>query len=144
VPGVGRKYLIPKWFSEYCRLQVTINVFSIDSVGRRWKPTRQHPPKARRSLVSGNQHTTRDFRECLSPEIAVFLIVFYEDIFMQQITDKALNRKEVCEMVGLQKSRLDTLEREGIFPRKRLFGSRSVRWLQSEVLEWMQSRPPVV
>ncbi|QLQ34340.1 MAG: AlpA family phage regulatory protein [Candidatus Thiothrix singaporensis] len=43
-------------------------------------------------------------------------------------------------MVGLKKSRIRELEAAGEFPGGG-FGARSVRWLQSEILEYIQSRP---
>lgn len=55
--------------------------------------------------------------------------------------EKALREGEVENMVGLKKSRIRELEAAGEFPRRRVFGARSVRWLQSEILEYIQSRP---
>lgn len=55
--------------------------------------------------------------------------------------DRALKIGEVREPVGLGTSRIYELEKAGQFPRRRLFGARSVRWLQSEILEYIQTRP---
>ncbi|EIJ33553.1 helix-turn-helix transcriptional regulator [Thiothrix nivea] len=56
-------------------------------------------------------------------------------------TDRALKIGEVRGLVGLGTSRIYELEKAGQFPRRRLFGSRSVRWLQSEIMAYIQSRP---
>lgn len=53
----------------------------------------------------------------------------------------ALKEAEVEKMVGLKKSRIRELEAAGEFPKRRVFGARSVRWLQSEVLQYINSRP---
>ena len=53
----------------------------------------------------------------------------------------ALKEAEEEKMVGLKKSRIRELEAAGQFPARRLFGARSVRWLQSEVMQYINSRP---
>lgn len=58
-----------------------------------------------------------------------------------QLPEKAMKIGEVRAMVGLGTSRIYELEAAGEFPKRRLFGARSVRWLQSEILEYIQSRP---
>ena len=63
------------------------------------------------------------------------------DITNHQLPEKAMKISEVKAMVGLGTSRIYELERDGLFPAQRVFGARSVRWLQSEVLQYIQSRP---
>ena len=55
--------------------------------------------------------------------------------------ERALREREVEQIVGLKKSRIRELEAAGEFPKRRVFGARSVRWLQSEVLQYIKSRP---
>lgn len=58
-----------------------------------------------------------------------------------EFPERALRESEVERIVGLKKSRIRELEAQGLFPRRRVFGARSVRWLQSEIMEYIQSRP---
>ncbi len=55
--------------------------------------------------------------------------------------DRALPIKEVEDMVGLKVSRIYELEKAGQFPKRRVFGTRSVRWLLSEIMEYINTRP---
>jgi len=55
--------------------------------------------------------------------------------------ERALREREVEQIVGLKKSRIRELEAAGEFPKRRIFGARSVRWLRSEILEYIQTRP---
>jgi len=55
--------------------------------------------------------------------------------------ERALKISEVRQIVGLGTSRIYELEKEGKFPKRRVFGARSVRWLQSEILDYIKSRP---
>ena len=54
--------------------------------------------------------------------------------------ERALKEREVEQIVGLKKSRIRELEAKGAFPKRRVFGARSVRWLQSEIMEYIKSR----
>jgi Predicted transcriptional regulator len=56
-------------------------------------------------------------------------------------TGRALKESEVEQMVGLKKSRIRELEAAGQFPARRVFGTRSVRWLQSEIVDYINTRP---
>ena len=53
-----------------------------------------------------------------------------------------LRTKDVCEMLGVHRMTLWKWRREGTFPKGQLIGPRTVGWLESEVEEWMKSRPP--
>ena len=57
------------------------------------------------------------------------------------MTTKALNLKSVEAMTGLKRSWIYQLEARGEFPKRRRFGARAVRWLESEVAEYINSRP---
>lgn len=48
---------------------------------------------------------------------------------------------EVVEAVGLSRSSIWRLEREGKFPKRRQVSAQRVGWLRSEVTEWAESRP---
>ncbi len=51
--------------------------------------------------------------------------------------------KKVWEETGLSRTTIWRLEQAGKFPRRRQLTPGRVGWLESEVLEWMESRPPV-
>jgi prophage regulatory protein len=52
-----------------------------------------------------------------------------------------LRLRQVVSVTGLSRMTIWRLERAGEFPRRRQLGARSVAWLQSEVEEWIESRP---
>jgi prophage regulatory protein len=53
-------------------------------------------------------------------------------------------REEKCEEVtGLSRTTRWRLEKLGRFPKRRQLGDNSVGWLQSELDEWLASRPIV-
>jgi len=51
-----------------------------------------------------------------------------------------LRLKEVIAQTGLSRSSIYLFMNEGIFPKSVSLGGRSVAWLESEVLEWMEAR----
>ena len=55
--------------------------------------------------------------------------------------DRLLRRSEVEAKVGFGKSALYKKMREGSFPVPVNIGSKAVRWRESELLTWMNSRP---
>ena len=55
--------------------------------------------------------------------------------------DRLLRREEVETRCGITRSSLYRLMREGLFPRPVKVGKRAVRWLESEISGWLQSRP---
>lgn len=55
--------------------------------------------------------------------------------------DRFLRLPEVVAAVGLGKTTIYNMEKGGRFPARRLIGPGSMGWLESEVLEWMRSRP---
>ena len=55
--------------------------------------------------------------------------------------EKIIRVCEVLDLVKFSRSTLWRLEQAGHFPKRRKIASRSVGWLQSEVLEWISSRP---
>ncbi len=48
---------------------------------------------------------------------------------------------EVESMTSLKRSTIERRMKEGAFPRPRDLGGRCVRWLESEVEDWMRQRP---
>lgn len=55
--------------------------------------------------------------------------------------EQLLRKKDVCQLVGLSVSTIRRLEIEGVFPKRRQIGNgRAVRWLASEVEEFMKTR----
>ena len=52
-----------------------------------------------------------------------------------------LRVSEVARRVGLSRTTIWRRERSGDFPLRIRLGGRSVGWLDSEVEEWLESRP---
>ena len=50
---------------------------------------------------------------------------------------------EVVAISGLSRSRIYELEKKGRFPARRKLSDRASGWLESEVVDWVQSRPVV-
>ena len=55
--------------------------------------------------------------------------------------DKLLNREQVAEAVGLSVPSLYRLMAKGHFPRPLKIGLRAVRWRESDIREFIESRP---
>lgn len=53
-------------------------------------------------------------------------------------TDRLMRRGEVEHLVGLSRSAIYAKMSNGTFPRPKSVGDGSVRWLHSEVMEWIQ------
>ncbi len=56
---------------------------------------------------------------------------------------RLIRTDEVATRTGLSRTTLWRLERKGEFPVRRQIGENSVGWLESEVDDWIESRPPV-
>lgn len=57
-----------------------------------------------------------------------------------EFTDKALSASEVAEKLGVSIGTIWRWVRLGDFPKGRAYSSRIVRWLESDVDSWIQSR----
>lgn len=55
--------------------------------------------------------------------------------------NRFLKRKEVLEITSLSSSAMYRLIAKGEFPQPRRLGARSSRFLEDEVLEWIETRP---
>jgi len=51
--------------------------------------------------------------------------------------------QEVVQVTGLSRMSIYRYEKAGVFPKRRRIGENSVRWLDSDVEDWMASRPPI-
>lgn len=58
--------------------------------------------------------------------------------------DKILRVPEVSKIVGCSSASLRRMEKNGVFPKRRRIGIRSVGWLESEVAEWLAQRSHAV
>jgi prophage regulatory protein len=47
---------------------------------------------------------------------------------------------QLKKMVGLSRSTIWRLERQGLFPKRRKISAQAVGWLEHEVLSWLESR----
>ena len=59
------------------------------------------------------------------------------------INDRYIRWRELKGIVPLCRTRIDILERQGKFPKRRKIGGIAVAWLESEVKEWMNTRDEV-
>ncbi len=57
------------------------------------------------------------------------------------MTDKFLSKPEVLNIAGLSHVTQWRMEKRGEFPQRRQISPGRVGWLESEVLEWMNTRP---
>lgn len=56
-------------------------------------------------------------------------------------TPRLIRISDVTRLTGLSRSRLYELERDGRFPARRQLSQRAVAWSESEIVEWIESRP---
>jgi predicted DNA-binding transcriptional regulator AlpA len=56
-------------------------------------------------------------------------------------TVRALKIREVMDLTRLSSTTIARLEKVELFPRRRHASPRRVYWLESEILEFLQSRP---
>ena len=56
-------------------------------------------------------------------------------------TDRLLHLREVQTLTSLGRSTIYRLMRAGLFPEPLKIGPRAVRWRESEIREWVGSRP---
>jgi prophage regulatory protein len=56
---------------------------------------------------------------------------------------RMLSTKHVMDLTGLSRVTIWRYEQAGIFPKRRQLGPRRVGWIESEVLNWMESRTQV-
>jgi prophage regulatory protein len=54
-----------------------------------------------------------------------------------------LSKSEVQKMVGLSGPTIWRMERKGEFPARRQISANRVAWLDTEIEEWLRSRPTV-
>jgi prophage regulatory protein len=54
---------------------------------------------------------------------------------------KILRARQVTSTTGLSRTTLWRLERRGDFPRRVRLGPNSTGWIESEIQEWIKSRP---
>ena len=55
--------------------------------------------------------------------------------------DRLLARAEVQARCGLSRASIYRRLKAGEFPQPRMVGARAVRWLETEIDEWISSRP---
>lgn len=54
---------------------------------------------------------------------------------------RILRRNEIKAITGLSKSRINQLERDGLFPRRVRLSDRAIGWRSDEVEAWIEARP---
>ncbi len=55
--------------------------------------------------------------------------------------DRLLKFDDVTKLTGFTKVHIYNIMRQGLFPKSKRVGKRSVRWLESEVKEWLENLP---
>ena len=55
--------------------------------------------------------------------------------------DRLLRRQQVEEITGLSRSSIYRLMKSGEFPRPVKVGPAAVRWRESDIMDWLESRP---
>ena len=58
-------------------------------------------------------------------------------------TGRYLRQREILQLVGVSRPTLWDWRRKGLFPQPRRLGPNTIGWLESEVQEWLSSRPAV-
>jgi prophage regulatory protein len=54
---------------------------------------------------------------------------------------RILKTNEVVKIIGLSKVTIWRMERSGTFPQRINLTNRRVGWIESEIFEWLESRP---
>ncbi len=67
------------------------------------------------------------------------VLVNEEEVIIMQ--DRLLRRRNVEEVTGLSRSSIYRLMQEGEFPRPVKVGLAAVRWRESDITAWLESRP---
>lgn len=57
------------------------------------------------------------------------------------MTERLLRRRQVEEMTGLSRSSIYRLMRTQVFPVAVKVGPAAVRWKESDITSWLESRP---
>ena len=60
---------------------------------------------------------------------------------MGATVDRALTVADVALLLGVSKTTIRDWASKGDFPPPRAFGPKLLRWLESDVIGWMRSRP---
>lgn len=63
----------------------------------------------------------------------------YKGILMDP-NDRLINFKMVAYLTGLSRSTIWKLENNGDFPERITLSKRSIRWIESEVMQWVSVR----
>jgi prophage regulatory protein len=63
-----------------------------------------------------------------------------EDLSMPDISPTLERRRQVEQRTGLKRTRLDDLEKQGLFPKRVVLSARAIAWVKSEVDDWIRAR----
>ena len=69
------------------------------------------------------------------------MVRFEAHVEVMNMTDRLLRRRQVEETTGMSRSSIYRLMQEGDFPPPVKVGIAGVRWRESDVTAWMESRP---
>lgn len=62
---------------------------------------------------------------------------------MISIEDRLIREQERLRLTSISRSQAWVLEQKGLFPKRRKLGNRSVAWVLSEIMAWIESREGV-
>ena len=81
-----------------------------------------------------------DKRYRLNFVFLVFLIIMYRSVFDVSDNRFFLTIDDTCEVVGLSRSTIFRMEKNGEFPKRQLLGKRKKGYRKDDLLEWVESR----
>jgi prophage regulatory protein len=55
--------------------------------------------------------------------------------------NKIIRQRDAIKLTGLSRTTIWRLERAGNFPQRRRLGRNSIGWLETELRDWIDSRP---
>ena len=80
-----------------------------------------------------------DFGLCFQLQESVGQTREYEEVITMQ--DRLLRRREVERITSMSRASIYRLMRSGSFPLPVKVGSTAVRWKESDIADWIESRP---
>ncbi len=57
-----------------------------------------------------------------------------------ELLHRIIRKKKLAEFTGLQRTAIDDLIREGLFPKPIKLGVRSIGWLEKDINDWQAAR----
>lgn len=75
----------------------------------------------------------------------IFFMIYYRlkrnGTGLANMSERYLNARELAQKLNLSRMTIWRLEKSGDFPKKRRLSVNSYRWIESEIEEWIKTRP---